>query len=103
MQDSNGVSCGPNLNVKWVRGGGMDENQRRKKQSFLEKHRHGLVWITSLMLFAVLFVREFVGNKAKEEADAVANARNLFSMRMDVLRAADQIIENIEPENATQS
>ena len=75
-------------------------SESRKKRNLLEKQRHRLVWLVSVLLFASLFVRNFFQDKAKEEADAVANARNLFAVRMDALRAADQIIENIEPDSA---
>ena len=76
-----------------------NQHRRHKQHSFVEKHRYGLIWTVSLLLFASLFVREFFRETAREKADAVANARNLFYLRVDALRAPEEIIGNIEPEN----
>ncbi|MBZ5654220.1 MAG: hypothetical protein LAO56_02960 [Acidobacteriia bacterium] len=72
---------------------------KNKNQNFLKRNRRGFLYVVSLFLLLSLSVREQIRDKAKEEADTVATARNMFYLRIDTLRASDEIIKNIEVED----
>ncbi len=67
--------------------------------SYLKHHRDFFICLVSLLLLLSLIVREQFRDKAREKGEAVANVRNMFYLRMDVLRAPDVIIENIDAVN----
>jgi hypothetical protein len=70
-------------------------------KGFLKRHRHAFIFFVSLLLLLSLFIREQIRDKAKEKLDGLQAARNMFYLRMDTLRFADEIIEHIEPAKET--
>jgi hypothetical protein len=66
-------------------------------KAYLKLHRHEFLFFVSLLLLLSLIIREQVRDTAKERVDKLVAARNMFYLRMDALRFADEIMENIEP------
>src|SRR5260221_12644987 len=75
------------------------EHSEGKKTKFLKRNRDWFIFFVSLLLLLSLVVKEQVRDKAKEEADTLANLRNMFYVRIDTLHAPDEIVANIDVMN----
>src|SRR6266567_4453179 len=65
-------------------------------KAYVTLHRHGFISLVSLSLLLSLIAREWIRDTAKEEADKLSAARNMFYLRVDSLGFADKIADNIE-------
>lgn len=75
------------------------EHSEGKKTNFLKRNRGWFIFLVSLLLLWSLMVKEQIRDKAKEEADTLANIRNMFYVRIDTLHAPDEIMANIDAMN----
>src|ERR1051325_11116955 len=77
----------------------MSQHRRKDHPSYLQRHRDFFICFVSLLLLVSLIVKEQYRDKAREEGETVANARNMFYLREDALHAPEAIIGNIDAVN----